>query len=83
MLTSDAGRAELQRSIEKIYPVALGSLGRIEAESPEFAIERRLGIWALDPAALQKTLHAMLERTLPPSGLRIPDLPPNYANAFW
>lgn len=83
VLSSAAGRAELQRSIEKIYPVALGSLGRIEAESPEFAIERGMGIWSIDPADLQKTLRGMLERTLPPSGLRIPDLPPNYANAFW
>jgi 1,2-phenylacetyl-CoA epoxidase catalytic subunit len=83
VLQSDAGRAELQRSIEKIYPVALGSLGRTQAESPEFAIERQLGIWSIDPAELQKTLREMLERTLPPFGLRIPDLPPNYANAFW
>jgi 1,2-phenylacetyl-CoA epoxidase catalytic subunit len=83
VLRSSAGRAELQRSIEKIYPVALGSLGRTQAESPEFARERQLGIWSIDPADLQETLREMLERTLPPFGLRIPDLPPNYANAFW
>ena len=83
VLRSEPGRAELQRSIERIYPVALGSLGRTQAESPEFAIERALGLWAIDPAELQETLRAMLERTLPPCGLRIPDSPPNYANAFW
>jgi len=83
VLQSEAARRQLQRSIEKIYPVALGSLGRTQAESPDFAIERRMGIWSIDPLDLQKTLHAMLERTLPPCGLQIPDLPPNYANAFW
>lgn len=83
VLGSAAGRAELQRSIEKIYPVALGSLGRTKEESPDFVLEQQLGIWSLDPAELQRTLRAMLERTLPPYGLRIPDSPPNYANAFW
>jgi 1,2-phenylacetyl-CoA epoxidase catalytic subunit len=83
LLASAPGRAALQRSIDRIWPVALGSLGRTQAESPEFARERELGIWSIDPADLQRTLREMLERTLPPYGLRIPDGPPNYANAFW
>src|SRR5262249_2644063 len=37
LLRSAEGRRELQRSIEKIYPIALGSLGRTQAESAEFA----------------------------------------------
>jgi ring-1,2-phenylacetyl-CoA epoxidase subunit PaaA len=83
VLESAEGRAQLQRSIDRIYPVALGTLGRPEAQSAEFARERRLGLWAVDPAELQRTLRAMLEVTLPPLGLRMPAADPNYANAFW
>jgi 1,2-phenylacetyl-CoA epoxidase catalytic subunit len=82
-LASSEGRERLQRSIDRLYPIALGTLGRPAAESPDFAVEERLGIWAVDPAELQRTLRAMLEVTLPPLGLRIPGSAPNYANAFW
>jgi ring-1,2-phenylacetyl-CoA epoxidase subunit PaaA len=83
VLADPGGRAELQRSIDRIFPIALGTLGRPESDSPDFALERRLGLWSIDPAELQRTLRAMLEITLPPLGLRLPAGAPNYANAFW
>ena len=83
ILASDEGRASLQRSVDKVYPGAMGSLGRPEAGNTEFIIEREMGIWTIDPAELQDILREMLEVTLPPLGLRIPDLEPDYRNAFW
>ncbi len=83
VLASAEGRAELQRSVDKIYPIAMGSLGRPESINPEFRIEREMGLWNVDPALLQGTLREMLEVTLPAVGLTIPDSDPDYSNAFW
>ena len=83
VLASAEGRAEVQRSVDKIYPIAMGSLGRPESINPEFRVEREMGIWRDDPAELQRTLREMLECTLPAVGLRIPDSDPDYSNAFW
>ncbi len=83
VFASAEGCAELQRSIDKIYPIAMGSLGRAESINPEFRVEREMGIWRVDPAELQQTLREMLEITLPAVGLQIPDSDPDYSNAFW
>lgn len=83
VLASAEGRAELQRSVDKIYPIAMGSLGHAESDDREFRIEKEMGIWRVDPADLQQTLREMLELTLPAIGLRIPDSDPDYSNAFW
>ena len=82
-LASEEGRAEVQRSVDKIYPIAMGSLGRPASMSSDFRVEREMGIWSVDPAELQRTLLEMLEITLPAIGLRIPDSDPDYSNAFW
>ncbi len=82
-LASAAGRAEVQASVDRFMATSLGTLGRPKAVNANFAREQELGIWKIDPGELQPVLKAMLQRSIEPLGLRVPEVAPDYGAAFW
>ncbi|MBM4406536.1 MAG: hypothetical protein FJ039_10225 [Chloroflexi bacterium] len=82
-LAAEAGRREVQASIDRFMAASLGILGRPKAVNANFAHEQKLGLWKTDPAELQQVLKAMLKVSLEPLGLRIPAVEPDYGGAFW
>jgi 1,2-phenylacetyl-CoA epoxidase catalytic subunit len=82
-LATEAGRREVQASVDRFMATSLGTLGRPKAVNPNFAREQELGLWKTDPGELQPVLKAMLKRSIEPYGLRIPEVAPDYGSAFW
>lgn len=74
---TEAGRAELQRSVNKLYPLTAASFGRPGGRRNR--LQRELGLKRRDEAELIETYRGEMEDLCRPLGLTLPGAPPDFS----